>query len=60
MNRKFYGCDEDCFNCPYPDCYKPGRLTTLQDAIVPDFEGVKKSESKHYTLELSGLVAIKA
>lgn len=17
------GCDEDCFNCPYPDCYKP-------------------------------------
>ena len=17
------GCDEDCMNCPYPDCYKP-------------------------------------
>lgn len=21
--RKFKGCDEDCFNCKYPDCYKP-------------------------------------
>lgn len=20
---RFKGCDEDCFNCPYPDCLKP-------------------------------------
>ena len=20
---KFFGCDEDCFNCTYNDCYKP-------------------------------------
>lgn len=21
--RKWYGCDDDCENCIYPDCYKP-------------------------------------
>ena len=21
--KKFTGCDEDCFNCPYRDCLKP-------------------------------------
>lgn len=24
--KKFNGCDEDCFNCPYPDCYRPETL----------------------------------
>lgn len=22
----FKGCDEDCFNCPYPDCYRPENM----------------------------------
>jgi hypothetical protein len=22
---KYQGCNEDCFNCPYPDCYKPAQ-----------------------------------
>ena len=21
--RRWHGCNEDCFNCEYPDCYKP-------------------------------------
>lgn len=28
MNRIFIkngGCNEDCFNCKYPDCYKPSK-----------------------------------
>lgn len=24
--KRFNGCDDDCFNCPYPDCYKPDYL----------------------------------
>lgn len=24
--KKFTGCDEDCFNCEYPDCMKPAYL----------------------------------
>lgn len=28
----FKGCDDDCFNCPYPDCLKPYSLcTALED-----------------------------
>lgn len=23
LRTKFKGCNEDCFNCPYPDCLKP-------------------------------------
>ncbi len=29
----FQGCNQDCFNCPYPDCYAPTSF---------GFTGVKK------------------
>lgn len=24
QQRRYFGCEEDCFNCPYPDCMKHG------------------------------------
>ena len=54
--RKFKGCNEDCFNCPYPDCYKP------VNEIKNDFnmrtllfgDNGTKSQSRMFTLELGG------
>ena len=36
--KLFHGCDEDCFNCIYPDCYKPQYL--MRGGRLPD--GIKK------------------
>ena len=30
---RFMGCDEDCFNCPYPDCRKPGYKMKADKAL---------------------------
>lgn len=32
-SKKFTGCDEDCFNCPYPDCRKPAQLLKPDKAL---------------------------
>lgn len=29
QHKRFKGCDEDCFNCPYPDCYRPASACAL-------------------------------
>ena len=43
--KKFKGCNEDCLNCPYPDCYKP--------TYFIDNQG--KRQAHMYTLELGGV-----
>ena len=49
------GCNEDCFNCPYPDCYKPTKLIKddvgfyVSQAIVN-----VESQARMFTLELGG------
>lgn len=30
-NKKWLGCMEDCFKCPYPDCYRPDNLCKTWD-----------------------------
>jgi hypothetical protein len=55
--RKFHGCNEDCFNCPYPDCYKPIKeMKPLRETA--DISRVDKmsgnSQGNMYTLELGG------
>lgn len=49
----FKGCNEDCFNCPYPDCYKPVNKIKHNDTFfVSKAKG--ESQSKMYTLALGG------
>ena len=31
IHSAYKGCDEDCFNCVYDDCYKPARLMRAKD-----------------------------
>jgi hypothetical protein len=58
LSKRFHGCNEDCLNCPYPDCYKP--VSQMKKSIremtnLPrcDKEG-GESQNKMYTLELGG------
>lgn len=47
------GCDEDCFNCPYPDCYKPSQTIKSDESfIIPKMSG--KSQARMFTLKLGG------
>lgn len=49
----YRGCNEDCFNCPYPDCYKPAQnMKSDESFFVSKTEG--KSQSKMYTVLLGG------
>jgi hypothetical protein len=52
---EFRGCNDDCFNCTYPDCRKPsykmGVDKHLQSAL--QVERIV-SAPKMYTLELGG------
>ena len=49
------GCNEDCFNCPFPDCYKP-----VNDMKYNESFSVSKaicgteSQARMFTLELGG------
>jgi hypothetical protein len=57
LGRKFHGCNEDCFNCPYPDCYKPvNEMKPLRETAdisrVDKFAG--ESQGKMYTLVVGG------
>lgn len=29
---KFIGCDEDCFNCPYSDCFRPDNM--IHESVI--------------------------
>ena len=52
---KFKGCEEDCFNCPYPDCLKPGYKMKPDKDLQAALQVEKLiSAPKMYTLELGG------
>ena len=53
--RKFKGCNEDCWNCPYPDCYKPvGQLRSTRELDIGEIENRGKSQQKMYTICFNG------
>ena len=55
---EYKGCNEDCLNCPYPDCVKPAReMKPVRDITnIPraDNESGGKSQARMFTLELGG------
>lgn len=52
---KFNGCNEDCLNCPYPDCLKPARLMrSARELEISIGDASTESSSRMYTLELGG------
>ena len=53
--RKNGGCNEDCFNCPYPDCLKPTHeIRTDNSYSIPIAKGTAESQPKRCTIELKG------
>ena len=52
---RYRGCNEDCANCPYPDCYKPVHQmkATREIATVREVEH-PTSQQKMYTLCIGG------
>lgn len=51
------GCDEDCINCPYPDCYKPTmecKTDTFVSALLRERPSKEKSAPHMFTVELGG------
>ncbi len=47
------GCTEDCFNCPFPDCYKPSQDIKFNESFtVPNITG--KSQARMFTVMLGG------
>ena len=49
------GCNEDCFNCPYPDCYKPvSRIKSDDSYFISKGETTGQSQARMFTLELGG------
>lgn len=47
------GCSEDCFNCPYPDCYKPSQEIKFNESFAVT-KTAGKSQSRMFTLNLGG------
>lgn len=47
------GCNEDCLNCPYPDCYKPAREIKTEKFELPISE--RKSRPHMFTVMLGGV-----
>ena len=55
-NAEFKGCDENCLNCPYPDCYKPMHLLkSTADFCSGVVEKVGESQQRMFTIELGGV-----
>ena len=52
--KKFQGCNEDCFNCPYPDCYKPVAQMKKDDSFSVSKRTDGKSQARMYTVMLGG------
>ncbi len=51
------GCDEDCMNCPYPDCYKPTesiKSDRTYAKVLCDRPSKEKSAPHMFTVELGG------
>ena len=54
--ESFNGCDEDCLNCPYADCYKPvHELKSTTDFCSGVVEEVGESQQRMFTIELGGV-----
>ena len=51
--RQSGGCNEDCLNCPYPDCYKPAREIKTEKFELPISE--RKSRPHMFTVMLGGV-----
>lgn len=55
--KRHGGCDEDCMNCPYPDCYKPTmecKTDTFVSALLRERTSKEKSALHMFTVELGG------
>ena len=53
---KFNGCDEDCENCPYPDCLKPAyQIRKYGDFISKREREQETSQQKMYTVSVGGI-----
>ena len=53
---KFTGCDEDCANCPYPDCYKPAyQIKSDGEIICSKEKDHLTSQQKMYTVSVGGI-----
>ena len=57
-SQTWQGCDEDCFNCKYPDCRKPARdmkpIRELTTICRCDKNLTCESQSRMFTVELGG------
>ena len=47
---KFKGCDEDCENCPYPDCLKPANQIKKETDSIRKMATDAPSQQKMYTV----------
>ena len=48
MRPPYRGCDRDCFNCQYPDCYQPDYLCCLpDDSWMRVWEHVKARQARN-------------
>ena len=47
------GCNEDCFNCPYPDCYKPSQIMKANDSFFCSKRN-SESQARMFTVVLGG------
>lgn len=53
--NKSGGCNEDCLNCQFPDCYKPEITIQKGNEYVREKDDeTLTSQQKIYTLELGG------
>ena len=53
FGKRYKGCNEDCFNCPYPDWYQPtGDMKRDKTFFVS--KAKSESQSKMFTLSLGG------
>ena len=49
---KYAGCNEDCFNCPYPDCLKPAQKMNRENNYRPIQRISGESQARMFTVEL--------
>jgi hypothetical protein len=49
---KYAGCNEDCFNCPYPDCLKPAQKMNRENNYRPIRRISGESQARMFTVEL--------
>ena len=54
--NKSGGCNEDCLNCKYPDCFKPTQDISVDESLQKALQSPEGKSGPHiYTLELGGV-----